>query len=81
MVCKLSEFEEEENLRFLSTCRHSFHLDCINIWLQSNDNCPLCRSSISSTTWHPFDQTMASSSSPKGDPQTQLRGEEDFEAT
>lgn len=77
-IC-LSEFEEEENLRVLPSCRHSFHLDCIDIWLQSNDNCPLCRSSITGTIGHPFDQIIAPSSSPGDDPLALFGGEEDFE--
>ncbi|MEX0672096.1 MAG: RING finger domain-containing protein [Candidatus Babeliales bacterium] len=26
-------------------CNHSFHAGCINTWLQTNNNCPLCRQS------------------------------------
>ncbi|XP_031111583.1 RING-H2 finger protein ATL16 [Ipomoea triloba] len=46
-VC-LSEFQETEKLRMIPNCGHVFHIDCIDIWLQSNANCPLCRNSISS---------------------------------
>ncbi|XP_057541717.1 RING-H2 finger protein ATL1-like [Amaranthus tricolor] len=45
-VC-LSEFEEGEKLRVIPNCCHAFHIDCIDVWLQSNANCPLCRSGIS----------------------------------
>ncbi|KAK1315431.1 RING-H2 finger protein ATL16 [Acorus calamus] len=45
-VC-LCEFQEEEKLRLLPSCLHSFHIDCIDTWLQSNANCPLCRFTIS----------------------------------
>ncbi|CAA7037744.1 unnamed protein product [Microthlaspi erraticum] len=44
-VC-LSEFEEEESLRLLPKCRHAFHLSCIDTWLRSHTNCPLCRAPI-----------------------------------
>ncbi|KAG2243074.1 hypothetical protein Bca52824_095086 [Brassica carinata] len=44
-VC-LSEFEEEEMLRLLPKCRHAFHLSCIDTWLRSHTNCPLCRAPI-----------------------------------
>jgi len=44
-VC-LSEFEEDENLRLLPKCYHAFHLPCIDTWLRSHTNCPLCRAPI-----------------------------------
>ncbi|KAK4476485.1 hypothetical protein RD792_015639 [Penstemon davidsonii] len=44
-VC-LSEFEENESLRLLSKCNHAFHLPCIDTWLQSHSNCPLCRAGV-----------------------------------
>lgn len=52
-VC-LSEFKEEEKLRVIPNCSHVFHIDCIDVWLQNNTNCPLCRSSISMATQFPF---------------------------
>lgn len=47
-VC-LSEFEEEERLRLLPKCSHAFHVPCIDTWLKSHSNCPLCRAGISVT--------------------------------
>uniref|UniRef100_A0A1D1Y6I1 RING-type E3 ubiquitin transferase n=1 Tax=Anthurium amnicola TaxID=1678845 RepID=A0A1D1Y6I1_9ARAE len=44
-VC-LNEFEEGERLRRLPGCAHAFHIDCIDTWLQSSANCPLCRSEV-----------------------------------
>ncbi|KAI5669804.1 hypothetical protein M9H77_19657 [Catharanthus roseus] len=44
-VC-LSEFEDDENLRRLPKCSHAFHIDCIDTWLRSHKNCPLCRAPI-----------------------------------
>ncbi|KAF3320247.1 RING-H2 finger protein ATL16-like protein [Carex littledalei] len=44
-VC-INEFQEGEIIRLLPNCFHVFHLDCIDVWLQSNANCPLCRSPI-----------------------------------
>lgn len=44
-VC-LVEFQENENLRFLPKCSHAFHIECIDMWLKSHANCPLCRSNV-----------------------------------
>ncbi|XP_020094975.1 E3 ubiquitin-protein ligase Os04g0590900 [Ananas comosus] len=44
-VC-LSEFQEEERLRLLPACGHAFHVQCIDAWLKSHSNCPLCRATI-----------------------------------
>ncbi|CAK9160161.1 unnamed protein product [Ilex paraguariensis] len=44
-VC-LSEFQENESLRLLPKCNHAFHLPCIDTWLKSHSNCPLCRSNV-----------------------------------
>ena len=27
-------------------CKHSFHENCITMWLNSKNNCPLCRSNV-----------------------------------
>lgn len=44
-VC-LIEFEENDYVRTLPICSHAFHVDCIDIWLRSHANCPLCRAGI-----------------------------------
>ncbi|XP_041011686.1 E3 ubiquitin-protein ligase RING1-like [Juglans microcarpa x Juglans regia] len=44
-VC-LSEFEEDEALRLLPKCSHAFHIPCIDTWLRSHTNCPMCRAPI-----------------------------------
>lgn len=48
-IC-LSEFEEDENLKLLPKCSHAFHIPCIDTWLRSHTNCPLCRAPIVSNT-------------------------------
>lgn len=48
-VC-LSEFQEDETLRLLPKCSHAFHIPCIDTWLRSHTNCPLCRAPIVSNT-------------------------------
>ncbi|KAI9174826.1 hypothetical protein LWI28_023222 [Acer negundo] len=44
-VC-LGEFEIKEELLQVPSCKHVFHVDCLNHWLQSNRTCPLCRCCI-----------------------------------
>ncbi|KAJ7559198.1 hypothetical protein O6H91_04G074100 [Diphasiastrum complanatum] len=41
-VC-LSLFKDNEMLRLLPSCKHGFHLHCIESWLRSHSTCPLCR--------------------------------------
>ncbi|OIW16497.1 hypothetical protein TanjilG_32167 [Lupinus angustifolius] len=45
VIC-LSCFEEGEIGRNLSKCGHNFHLECIDMWLSSHCNCPICRAPI-----------------------------------
>ncbi|KAL2486767.1 RING-H2 finger protein ATL16 [Abeliophyllum distichum] len=63
-VC-LVEFQEEEKLRIIPSCGHVFHIDCLDIWLQKNANCPLCRTSISATKMFPPDQFFVPTTSPQ----------------
>jgi len=30
----------------MPTCRHNFHLECIDVWLQKQTTCPICRISL-----------------------------------
>nr|XP_027083808.1 E3 ubiquitin-protein ligase ATL42-like [Coffea arabica] len=41
-VC-LSKCEDIEVLRLLPGCKHAFHINCIDKWLESHSSCPLCR--------------------------------------
>ena len=40
-IC-LFQFEEDESLKLLPNCNHAFHVTCIDTWLRSHKNCPLC---------------------------------------
>ncbi|KAJ4959029.1 hypothetical protein NE237_026140 [Protea cynaroides] len=44
-VC-LSKFEDIEILRLLPKCKHAFHIDCVDRWLESHSSCPLCRHKV-----------------------------------
>lgn len=47
-VC-LIEYQPKDILRILPYCGHSFHVACIDTWLQQNSTCPICRISLRDT--------------------------------
>ncbi|MCE3049905.1 hypothetical protein HAX54_046100 [Datura stramonium] len=50
-VC-LSVLEEGEEVKQLPICKHSFHASCIDMWLYSHLDCPLCRSPVELPVLH-----------------------------
>lgn len=54
-IC-LCEFKEGEKIRVLPECSHLFHMACIDMWLYSHPNCPLCRAD---TTTPPQDVAVS----------------------
>ncbi|EPS62399.1 hypothetical protein M569_12396, partial [Genlisea aurea] len=44
-VC-LSDFDDGDVGRLLPECRHSFHVDCIDMWFKSHSDCPICRAPV-----------------------------------
>ncbi|XP_057838221.1 RING-H2 finger protein ATL2 [Cryptomeria japonica] len=44
-VC-LCGFEENDKGRLLPNCKHTFHVDCIEMWFISHSTCPLCRTKV-----------------------------------
>ncbi|CAI9755762.1 unnamed protein product [Fraxinus pennsylvanica] len=49
VVC-LNRVSPGEKYKILPTCKHGFHVDCIDAWLQRHSTCPLCRCPIPRTT-------------------------------
>ncbi|GMP49055.1 hypothetical protein CsSME_00016177 [Camellia sinensis var. sinensis] len=45
VVC-LSVFEDNEVGREMPNCGHVFHVECIDVWLTSHLNCPICRAPV-----------------------------------
>ncbi|XXG40457.1 hypothetical protein AAC387_Pa01g1169 [Persea americana] len=64
-IC-LKDFREDEKLRLLPNCIHAFHLPCIDTWLKSKANCPLCRMKVISNPMSSLPKDPSSSSSFSG---------------
>ncbi|OVA02747.1 zinc finger protein [Macleaya cordata] len=41
-IC-LTTFKDEEKVKVLPDCNHSYHPECVDRWLITHSNCPLCR--------------------------------------
>lgn len=44
-VC-LTLFEEKDIARMLPTCKHVFHVACVDTWLTTHSTCPVCRNEV-----------------------------------
>lgn len=44
-VC-LGELDDGEAVRLLPSCRHAFHVTCIDQWFLAHSSCPVCRSPV-----------------------------------
>ncbi|KAA8523678.1 hypothetical protein F0562_010101 [Nyssa sinensis] len=44
-IC-LEDFKNGDFTRILPSCRHSFHLHCIDEWLIRHGSCPICREDV-----------------------------------
>ena len=42
--------QQNDILRVLNECSHSFHQECIDAWLESHNSCPYCRTDIISSS-------------------------------
>ncbi|WOG92147.1 hypothetical protein DCAR_0311407 [Daucus carota subsp. sativus] len=44
-VC-LGDYQAEDKLQQIPVCGHTFHMECIDLWLATHTTCPLCRLSL-----------------------------------
>ncbi|XP_058756753.1 RING-H2 finger protein ATL7-like [Vicia villosa] len=44
-VCLL-DYQPDDRLQQIPVCGHTFHMNCIDLWLASHSTCPLCRLSL-----------------------------------
>nr|CAD1827514.1 unnamed protein product [Ananas comosus var. bracteatus] len=56
-------FEPAEVLRLLPKCRHCFHVECVDTWLDAHSTCPLCRVRVD-----PEDVVLLPAPPPEPDP-------------
>ncbi|KAL4182242.1 hypothetical protein AMTRI_Chr12g274980 [Amborella trichopoda] len=56
-VC-LNRFESVELLRLLPKCKHAFHVECVDTWLESHSTCPLCRVRVDPEDVLLFDESL-----------------------
>lgn len=45
VIC-LVEFNAEDKVITLPKCEHTFHSECVGVWLQKKPLCPMCRGNI-----------------------------------
>lgn len=49
-ICLLS-YTEDEWLKLLPQCLHSFHSSWISVWLSHSLSCPICRTKVAKENW------------------------------
>ncbi|KQK16926.1 E3 ubiquitin-protein ligase Os04g0590900 [Brachypodium distachyon] len=72
-VC-LGELAMGEAARLLPLCRHRFHVECVDTWLRSRANCPVCRQTVNDVNAQPAAQAEGPVVLPPALPQADGRG-------
>ncbi|CAD8140342.1 unnamed protein product [Paramecium pentaurelia] len=54
-IC-LENYQQDHKIR-VSYCTHFFHSDCLDLWIEKNENCPTCRSSLNYETLNKLTNT------------------------
>ncbi|PWA47945.1 RING-H2 finger protein ATL80 [Artemisia annua] len=50
-IC-ISEYEEGDEIQVLPTCKHVFHVTCIDMWFRSHSSYPSCRQILTTRPMH-----------------------------
>jgi hypothetical protein len=63
----LEELHTGEMVREMPSCKHLFHVVCIDMWLHSHRTCPMCRCDLSPPRDVAVEETTAAETSPPAD--------------
>ena len=44
--CTICLFNYTEKTKKITECSHTFHTECLDRWLETNNSCPLCRTEL-----------------------------------
>jgi hypothetical protein len=53
VIC-IDDYKSDNLIREIKTCKHSFHVKCIDKWFEENHSCPECRINILCDPRNPF---------------------------
>lgn len=79
----LGDYQADDRLQQIPVCGHTFHMDCIDLWLATHSTCPLCRQSLltpakaSSETPHTSAETSDRTSAEESGDETSRRSGSD----
>ncbi|KAG5235036.1 hypothetical protein OIU76_026265 [Salix suchowensis] len=66
-IC-LGTIVEGDSVRVLPNCKHTFHVECIDIWLGSHSTCPICRTDAEPKIQPAGETAMDSGAEPSAPP-------------
>ncbi|KAH8493818.1 hypothetical protein Peur_061418 [Populus x canadensis] len=66
-IC-LGTILEGDTVRVLPNCKHTFHVECIDMWLGSHSTCPICRTDAEPMIQPAGEKAMNSGAEPSAPP-------------
>ncbi|KAK9749116.1 hypothetical protein RND81_02G103200 [Saponaria officinalis] len=55
IIC-IEELSQGQKIRVMPKCKHCFHVECIDLWLQCHSTCPICRTKVIPQTYQQAQQ-------------------------